>query len=42
MEKIEQLAHASVARGCGFAMLAIAILMIGLSAQSTLRCVPEG
>ncbi|MGB3718125.1 MAG: hypothetical protein DIU63_07490 [Proteobacteria bacterium] len=33
MEKIEQLAHASVARGCGFAMLAIAILMIGLSAQ---------
>jgi hypothetical protein len=33
MEKIEQLAHASVARGCGFAMLAIATTMIGLSSQ---------
>ncbi|MCL4767519.1 MAG: hypothetical protein KJZ80_14925 [Hyphomicrobiaceae bacterium] len=33
MEKIEHLAHASVARGCGFAMLAIATFMIGLSAE---------
>lgn len=31
MDKIDQLAHASVARGCGFAMLAIATFMIGLS-----------
>lgn len=33
MEKIEQLAQASVARGCGFAMLAIATFMVGLSAE---------
>jgi len=33
MERIEQLAHSCVARGCGFAMLAIATFMIGLSYQ---------
>lgn len=33
MQKIDQLAHASVARGCGFAMLAIATFMIGLSGE---------
>lgn len=36
MHKIEELAHASVARGCGFAMLAIATFMIGLSAEFAL------
>lgn len=36
MEKIEELAHASVARGCGFGMLAIATFMIGLSAEFAL------
>jgi len=36
MEKIHQLAHASVARACGFAMLAIATFMIGLSAEFAL------
>jgi hypothetical protein len=30
-ETIERLAHVSVARGCGFAALAIVTLMIGLS-----------
>lgn len=33
MHKIDQLAHASVARGCGFAMLAIATFMVGLSTE---------
>ena len=33
MEKIDELAHASVARGCGFAMLAIATFMVGLSGE---------
>lgn len=36
MQKIDQLAHASVARGCGFAMLAIATFMVGLSAEFAL------
>ncbi len=36
MHKINQLAHASVARACGFAMLAIATFMIGLSAEFAL------
>lgn len=36
MEKINQLAHASVARACGFAMLAIATFMVGLSSQFAL------
>jgi hypothetical protein len=36
MQKIEQLAHASVGRGCGFAMLAIATFMVGLSGEFVL------
>ena len=36
MQKIDQLAHACVARGCGFAMLAIATFMVGLSAEFAL------
>ena len=36
MHKIDQIAHASVARGCGFAMLAIATFMTGLSAEFAL------
>lgn len=36
MQKIDQLAHASVARGCGFAMLALATFMVGLSAEFAL------
>ncbi len=36
MEKIEQLAYASVARACGFGMLAIATFMIGLSSEFVL------
>lgn len=33
MQRIDQLAHASVARGCGFALLAIAMFMVGLSGE---------
>jgi hypothetical protein len=33
MHKLEQLAHFSVARGCGFGLLAIATLMVGLSGE---------
>lgn len=36
MDKIDQLAHASVARACGFGMLAIATFMLGLSAEFAL------
>lgn len=36
MQKIDQTAHACVARACGFAMLAIATFMIGLSAEFAL------
>lgn len=31
MNKIEQLAYASIARGCGFVLLAIGTFMLGLS-----------
>jgi len=36
MQRIDQLAHVSVARGCGFGMLAIATFMVGLSAEFAL------
>ncbi|MGH6814860.1 MAG: hypothetical protein ACREC6_04085 [Hyphomicrobiaceae bacterium] len=36
METIERLAKFSVARGCGFALLAISTLMVGLSGEFAL------
>lgn len=33
MRRVEQLAELSVARGCGFAMIAIVTMMVGLSAD---------
>ncbi len=38
IEKIEELAEVSVARGCGFAALAIVTVMVGLSDQMQLAC----
>lgn len=42
IKKIEDLAEVSVARGCGFAALAIVTLMVGLSDQMHLACKAGG
>lgn len=42
INNIENLAEVSVARGCGFAALAIVTLMIGLSDQMHLSCKAGG
>jgi len=38
IDKIEELAEVSVARGCGFAALAIVSVMVGLSDQMHVSC----
>jgi len=38
IERIEELAEVSVARGCGFAALAIVCVMVGLADQMHLSC----
>ena len=42
LETIEKLAVVSVARGCGFAALAIVTVMVGLSDQIDVACKAGG
>lgn len=42
LERIEELAHLSVARGCGFAALAIVVFFVGLSSDPPVACKLSG